>query len=91
LAVESKITHDDTQWLVYWIVYAAFGFIEYLGYNFFHTLPFYWLGKCLFLIWLMAPGSKGGSNVLYSRIIRPFVLKYHPAIDQHIQEGKIYI
>lgn len=37
----------------------------------------------------MAPGEKGGSHILYQRLIRPFVLKHHPVIDKHIKEGKI--
>ncbi|CAF3932632.1 unnamed protein product [Rotaria sp. Silwood2] len=82
LAVESKVTPDNTEWLIYWVVYALFGFIEYIGHNFFHTLPFYWLGKCLFLIWLMVPGAKGGSQILYLRLIHPFVLKHRPTSDQ---------
>ncbi len=90
LAVESTATHDDTEWLIYWIVFASFGIVEYVGYAFFHSLPFYWLVKCLFLIWLMAPGEKGGSHVLYHRLIRPFVLKHHPVVDKHIRDGKIY-
>jgi len=88
LAVESTITTDDTEWLIYWIVYASFGFIEYFGHAFFHSLPFYWLGKCLFLIWLMLPGTKGGSHILYNRFIRPFVLKHHPVVDKHIRDAK---
>ncbi|CAF1344827.1 unnamed protein product [Adineta steineri] len=87
LAVESKMTHDDTEWLIYWVVYAVFGIVEYVGYNFFHSLPFYWFGKCLFLIWLMAPGPKSGSQVLYSRFIRPFVAKHQSTIDKHISNG----
>jgi receptor expression-enhancing protein 5/6 len=90
LAVESAVTHDDTEWLIYWIVYASFGFVEYIGYAFFNSLPLYWLIKCLFLIWLMAPGEKGGSHVIYHRIVRPFVLKHHPVIDQHIRDGKFF-
>jgi len=91
LAVESKVTLDDTEWLVYWVVYSSFGFIEYIGHSFFHGLPFYWLVKCLFLIWLMTPGQKGGSQVLYQRLIRPFVLKHHPNIDKSFQQGNVYI
>jgi len=91
LAVESRLLHDDTEWLVYWVVYSSFGFIEYIGHSFFHGLPFYWLGKCLFLIWLMVPGPKGGSQVLYQRLLRPFVLKYNPNIDKSFQQGNVYI
>jgi len=35
----------------------------------------------------MAPGQNGGSQILYHRLIRPFVLKHHPKIDKHIQNG----
>ncbi|CAF4092054.1 unnamed protein product [Rotaria socialis] len=87
LAVESTPTHDDTEWLIYWIVYASFGFVEYIGYVFFHSLPFYWFGKCIFLLWLMAPGERGGSHILYHRFVRPFVLKHQSVVDKHIQDG----
>ena len=40
-------------------------------------------------MWLMAPGEKGGSHILYQRVIRPFVLKHHPIVDKHIRDGKI--
>ncbi|CAM4780750.1 unnamed protein product [Rotaria magnacalcarata] len=90
LAVESKGSHDDTEWLMYWVIYALFGFIEYIGYNFFQTLPFYWLGKCIFLVWLMVPGEKGGSKILYTRFVRPFVLKHRSTVDQHLRDAKTY-
>ncbi|CAF1624191.1 unnamed protein product [Adineta ricciae] len=90
LAVESKGTHDDTEWLIYWVVYAVCGIIEYVGHNFFHSLPFYWLGKCLFLIWLMVPGQKGGSYILYQRLIRPVFQKIHSTVEKPARESNIY-
>lgn len=36
----------------------------------------------------MTPGEKGGSHILFTRLIRPFVLKHHPVIDKHIQDGR---
>lgn len=75
LAVESKGTRDDTEWLIYWVVYTTATFIEYIGHSFFQTLPFYWLGKCLFLIWLMIPGPNNGSKILYERAFRPLLAK----------------
>ncbi|CAF3572819.1 unnamed protein product [Rotaria socialis] len=90
LAVESKGSHDDTEWLMYWVIYALFGFLEYIGYSFFQTLPFYWLGKCIFLVWLMVPGDKGGSKFLYTRFVRPFALKHRSTVDQHLRDAKAY-
>lgn len=90
LAVESKPSHDDTAWLIYWVVYSTFVFIEYIGYSFFYSLPFYWLIKCLFLIWLMVPGQSGGSQFLYTRFIRPFVHKHQSNIDKVVQGVRDY-
>ena len=46
------------------------------------------LSLTAFLIWLMAPGEKGGSHIIYQRLVRPFFLKHHPVIDKHIRDGK---
>jgi len=86
LAIEASATTTDTKWLVYWVVYATFGFVEYLASNFVRTLLFYWLGKCLFLLWLMPAGPSGGSNVLYQRLIRPLLLKLSPPVTKSVPE-----
>lgn len=39
-------------------------------------VPFYWLLKCLMLIWLFAPVENNGSLFVYYKFIRPFALKY---------------
>ncbi len=36
---------DDTQWLTYWVVYAAFGIIEYFTDLLLSWIPFYFLLK----------------------------------------------
>ncbi|EPB73301.1 TB2/DP1, HVA22 family [Ancylostoma ceylanicum] len=41
-AVRSPIKEDDTQWLIYWIVFASFSIIDF---SIFSTVPFYWLFK----------------------------------------------
>lgn len=38
-------TADDTQWLTYWVVYAAFGIIEYFTDLILSWIPFYFLLK----------------------------------------------
>ena len=76
--MESNTPGNGNIWLTYWVIYASFGFVEYLGHDFFQTLLFYWLGKTVFLLWLMAPGQKNGSDILYQRLIRPLLLKRSP-------------
>ena len=50
-AVESVDKDDDTQWLIYWIVYAAFTVVEYFSDFLFSWFPFYFLAK----VWLGNP------------------------------------
>merc|ERR1712179_673205 len=67
-ALESSVKSDDTQWLTYWVVFAAFSVVEYFADFIAGWVPFYWLSKCLFMVWGMAPidraiekaGSKAG-------------------------------
>ena len=33
-------------------------------------VPFYWLTKCIFMVWCMAPIEANGSFIIYSRLIR---------------------
>ena len=46
-AVESVEKDDDTQWLIYWIVYAAFTVVEYFSDFLFSWFPFYFLAKVI--------------------------------------------
>ena len=46
-AVESEAKDDDTQWLIYWIVYAAFTVVEYFSDFLFSWFPFYFLFKVM--------------------------------------------
>ena len=46
------------------------------------------LFKCIFLIWLMVPGTNGGTYLIYNRIIRPFVIKHQSTIDKQLNSAK---
>ncbi|XP_071794622.1 receptor expression-enhancing protein 5-like isoform X2 [Asterias amurensis] len=81
-AIESVRTEDDTQWLTYWVVYSAFGMVEFFSDIFLSWFPFYYLAKMLFLVWCMAPISSNGSQFIYNRFIKPFVLKHQKKMDE---------
>ncbi|XP_053191325.1 receptor expression-enhancing protein 6-like [Scomber japonicus] len=85
-AIESNNKDDDTQWLTYWVVYGVFSIVEAFSDIFLSWFPFYYAGKCLFLIWCMAPVSWNGSAMLYSRVIRPFFLKHQAAMDNMVSD-----
>jgi len=80
-AIESNDKDDDTEWLMYWVVFSAFSCAEFFSDILLSWFPFYFLGKCIFLIWCMAPTSYNGSRIIYSKLIRPFVLRHENQID----------
>lgn len=61
---------NDTKWVLYWIVYTLFNFLEYFLYDSVKKFGLYCLAKFVFLIWFMIPGPIGGTNLLYNKIIR---------------------
>uniref|UniRef100_A0A3P8UZ82 Receptor expression-enhancing protein n=1 Tax=Cynoglossus semilaevis TaxID=244447 RepID=A0A3P8UZ82_CYNSE len=85
-AIESNIKEDDTQWLTYWVVYGLFSIVESFSDIFLFWFPFYYAGKCLFLMWCMAPVTWNGSDILYKRVIRPFFLKHQAAMDNVVSD-----
>lgn len=86
-AIESKEKDDDTKWLTYWVVYAAFGLMEFFTDIFLFWVPLYWFFKCCFLIYCMLPGPLNGSIKIYTSIIRPFVLKHEARIDSALNKA----
>ncbi|XP_028857620.1 receptor expression-enhancing protein 6 isoform X2 [Denticeps clupeoides] len=80
-AIESPNKDDDTKWLTYWVVYGIFSVGEFFSDIFLFWFPFYYICKCLFLLWCMAPVSWNGSQVLYKRVVRPIFLKHEAAVD----------
>lgn len=89
-AIESSNKEDDTQWLTYWVVYAAFSIAEFFSDIFLGWFPLYFLFKCAFLCWCMAPFSWNGANFLYTRFIAPFVLKHEKEVDSYIKKGAAF-
>merc|ERR1712183_142408 len=87
-AIESTIKDDDTQWLTYWVVYSAFTILEFFSDMFLSWFPLYFLFKCAFLAYCMAPFSWNGSVLIYQRFIKPFVLKHEKEVDQYLHKGE---
>jgi receptor expression-enhancing protein 5/6 len=87
-AIESSHSEDDTKWLMYWVVYALFGLLEFFGDQLLFWIPFYTLTKCAFLLWLMVPGHNGGTFLIYNRLVKPWFLKNESKIDKLIGQGK---
>lgn len=80
-AIESPSKDDDTVWLTYWVVYALFGLAEFFSDLLLFWFPFYYVGKCAFLLFCMTPGPWNGALMMYHRVVRPIFLKHHAAVD----------
>ncbi|XP_072167248.1 receptor expression-enhancing protein 5-like isoform X2 [Diadema setosum] len=85
-AIESVQKDDDTQWLTYWVVYSAFSLVEFFSDIFLSWFPFYYLAKMAFLGWCMAPIQSNGSQFLYHRFIKPFILKHQSEIEDSLDK-----
>ena len=65
---------DDKLWLTYWMIYGIFEVINcYVGF-FLEYVPFYWLIKVVFLVWLYNPFAPG-SMIIYENVLRPWAHK----------------
>jgi receptor expression-enhancing protein 5/6 len=85
-AIESTDSEDDTEWLMYWVVYSTFSFTEVFSDVLLSWCPFYFLGKCAFLLWCMSP-SNNGAKFIYTKLIRPFVKKHEAKIDDALNKA----
>ncbi|XP_029773649.1 receptor expression-enhancing protein 6 [Suricata suricatta] len=85
-AIESPSKEDDTVWLTYWVVYGLFGLAEFCSDLLLSCFPFYYAGKCAFLLFCMMPGPWNGAQMLYHRVIRPLFLKHHEAVDSIVRD-----
>lgn len=70
-ALETKNTDDDTQFLTYWVVYACFSVVEFWSKAILYYVPFYWLLKTIFFLYIGFP-QLGGCQFIYTNVIRPF-------------------
>ncbi|VWU49285.1 protein YOP1, putative [Hepatocystis sp. ex Piliocolobus tephrosceles] len=84
-AVESQSTDETKLWLTYWVVFSLFFFIEYLIDIILFWVPFYYLMKLLFLLYLYMPQLRGAETV-YNYIIRPILLKHEKTIDDTVHK-----
>lgn len=82
VALESSNKEDDTKWLTYWVVFAAFSVVEFFSDSLMNWFPFYWLAKVVFLLWCSADIPTNGSTMMYHRFIRPLFLQHKNKLQQ---------
>ena len=68
-AIDSENVVDDTQWLTYWVVFSLVSIVENLGNFLISWIPFYYMIKCAFFLWLYHPKFMG-AGLVYKQVVK---------------------
>ena len=83
-AIESAAQDDDKTWLTYWMVYGVLVCLEtYVGFLL-EMLPYWHWIRLVFFVWLLFP-TFNGAEVLYEKVLKPFLLKHEKKIKELIE------
>jgi len=76
-ALITKTKDDDTQWLMYWVVYSFFALFEQLALKQSQALPIYFSFKIIVLSFCM---FANGAGFLYTGLIRPLGVAFRTSV-----------
>ncbi|CAH1259432.1 REEP2 [Branchiostoma lanceolatum] len=85
-AVKTKNVREYVKWMMYWIVFAIFTFVETFADVFISWVPFYYEVKIVFVVWLLSPYTKG-SSFIYRKFVHPAMSKREKEIDEYIAQA----
>lgn len=71
---------DDKMWLTYWVVFSSFTLVDMFSSMIVKFIPFYFVLKIIFLIWLFMPNSKG-SYIVYHLLVKKVFKSFEEKID----------
>ena len=64
-SLEQNLIEEQKKWLTYWVVFGSFIIVDMGSPVIVKFIPFYFVLKILFLMWLFMPGSNGCTIVYY--------------------------
>lgn len=70
-SIESQ-NDDDKYWLTYWVVFAFFSLVDVFSGFLMKLIPFYFIFKIIFLVWLFMPNTQGCYYIYYFVIVKLF-------------------
>ncbi|KAM3720255.1 Receptor expression-enhancing protein [Dirofilaria immitis] len=82
-SIESSHKDENVQWLTYWVILALLNIAEYFSETFVPYFPLYWLFKCVFLLYLYLPMTRGAQKIYY-RFLQPIVQKHQSAFEKQM-------
>ena len=71
-SLEQHIYEEQKKWLTYWVVFGSFIIVDMSSVVIVKFIPFYFVIKILFLIWLFMPGS-GGCEIVYYLVVKKYL------------------
>ncbi|XP_054721917.1 receptor expression-enhancing protein 1-like [Uloborus diversus] len=82
--VKTKNVKDYVKWMMYWVVFAMYKFIEIFADIFIaFWFPFYYELKIMFVLWLICPATRG-SSYIFRKLINPHLSKHEKVIDSYL-------
>lgn len=79
-ALEDKETKDYSQWIGYWSIFGFLTFVEASTNVLNYLIPFYYLVKTIFLLWLLLPSYRG-AEYTYRAALRPLYTKFAAVVN----------
>ena len=81
LTLDQENEEEEKQWLTYWVVFGAFNIVDHFAGFILHFIPFYYVLKLAFLVFLFHPKTKGATWV-YDSYLRQAVMPLDKLAEQ---------
>ena len=88
-SLEQNLIEEQKKWLTYWVVFGSFIIIDMVSVVIVKFIPFYFVLKILFLIWLFMPGSNG-CTIIYYLVVKKIFRYYEDKIESYVVGAKGY-
>ena len=88
-SLEQENIEEQKKWLTYWVVFGSFIIVDMGSPVIVKFIPFYFVLKILFLIWLFMPGSNG-CTIVYYLVVKKIFGYYEDKIDSYVVGAKDY-
>lgn len=86
-AIEKRDLEGVREWAVYWVVFSTFYCLQFLVDLVFSWLPFYYLGKLVFITALWYPGTQLAQSI-YHKVFSPLLSTYEADIDRFYMDSR---
>jgi len=77
---------EVSDWLAYWVIYAAITILDVIFYWVLLWVPFYHILRLVFTVWLFLPATRGASTV-YAWTVGPVFRRYRLCVDSALAQS----